>query len=70
LYLSGQVEGNAGEGVVVVEGTRTGFRTELKYLRLDTPSKRLVIKGDTETHERLDDWAGAITFGRKALPVK
>lgn len=63
-----QVGGNTGEAVVLVEGKRTGFRTELTYLRVDTPSSSLLLKGTSERHERLKDWAGAVDFRRKMLP--
>lgn len=63
-----QVGGNTGEAVVLVEGKRTGFRTELTYLRVDTPSSALLLKGTSERHERLEDWAGAVEFRRKMLP--
>lgn len=59
------MESSAGEGgVVVAEGTRHGFRTQLTYVRLDTPNKRVVIKGAEEHHQKLDEMAGLVAFPR------
>lgn len=49
---------------MVAEGTRHGFRTQLTYVRLDTPNKRVVIKGAEEHHQKLDEMAGLVAFPR------